>query len=349
MVAAPDAILVVDDEKASTDLLRITLGMDFPVFTANDGETALRLLAEHPEIAVAIIDQRMPQMSGPELIRRTIEPYPDLVRIILTGYADLESVIEAINAGHVHRYLTKPWDKGELVGVVRQGMKLHRLERIRKVLNKVVSSEIAEEILRTGVQLGGEECVVSVLFADIRGFTALTRDMSPRDTIELLNGCMTNVSEVIERHGGVIDKYIGDAVMALFGAPVPREDGPLRAIRCGVEIIRSMGDWNVGRIDAGRLPLRLGVGIHTGLVVAGNMGGENRLNYTVVGANVNLASRICSSALGGEVVVSRDTVQAAGGPAVVGAVEKEPLRAKGLPKPMALFGIPVHSPGSAGS
>jgi len=125
--AAKQAILVVDDEPASVDLLRITLGMDYVVHTAVDGRAALELLARHPEIALAIIDQRMPGMSGTELIQQTIEPYPNLIRIILTGYTDIDSLIQAINAGRVYRYLTKPWNRDELLATVRQGLDVHRL------------------------------------------------------------------------------------------------------------------------------------------------------------------------------------------------------------------------------
>jgi len=121
------AILVVDDEPASVNLLRITLGMDYVVHTATDGRAALALLAEHPEIALAIIDQRMPGMSGTELIQETIAPYPNLIRVILTGYTDIESLIQAINAGSVYRYLTKPWNRDELLATVRQGLEVHRL------------------------------------------------------------------------------------------------------------------------------------------------------------------------------------------------------------------------------
>jgi DNA-binding NtrC family response regulator len=121
------AILVVDDEPSSVNLLRITLGLEFTVYTATDGPSALALLAEHPDIAVAIIDQRMPDMSGTEFIRQTIEPYPHLVRIILTGYTDIDSLIEAINAGRVYRYLTKPWNKDDLLVAVRQGIEVHCL------------------------------------------------------------------------------------------------------------------------------------------------------------------------------------------------------------------------------
>lgn len=123
------AILVVDDELDSVDLLRITLGMDYTVYTATSGQDALSALAEHPDIALAIIDQRMPEMSGVEFIRRTLEPYPDLVRVILTGFTDIDSLIDAINAGSVYRYLTKPWNKDELLGVIAQGLEKYRLER----------------------------------------------------------------------------------------------------------------------------------------------------------------------------------------------------------------------------
>jgi two-component system response regulator HupR/HoxA len=127
------AILVVDDEPASVNLLRITLGMEYTVYTATDGAAGLNLLAQRPEIALAIVDQRMPGMSGTEFIQQTIEPYPNLIRIILTGYTDIESLIDAINAGRVYRYLTKPWNKDELIATVRQGLDVRRLamENIR--------------------------------------------------------------------------------------------------------------------------------------------------------------------------------------------------------------------------
>jgi two-component system response regulator HupR/HoxA len=121
------AVLVVDDEQATLNLVRITLRAQYTVYTAADGPTGLELLAAHPDIAVAIIDQRMPDMSGTAFIQRTIEPYPNLVRIILTGYTDIESLIEAINAGRVYRYLTKPWKIEDLRLAVQQGLEVHRL------------------------------------------------------------------------------------------------------------------------------------------------------------------------------------------------------------------------------
>lgn len=186
---------------------------------------------------------------------------------------------------------------------------LKEKEKVMGVLNKVVSPTIAQEILKGNVHLGGEEKVVTVLFADIRNFSKTTEKMNPVEVINLLNSCMTVVSRVIDRHHGVIDKYVGDEVMALFGAPVPLVDAPIEAVRCALEIQQELKKWNEER-SMKKLPLvEMGIGIHTGLVVAGNMGAEDRLNYTVLGANVNLASRICSVAKPSEVLVSVSTLQ----------------------------------------
>ena len=146
------AVLVVDDEPASVNLLRITLRGDYVVYTATDGETGLRLLAEHPEIAVAVIDQRMPGMNGTEFIQRTVEPYPYLVRIILTGYSDIQSLIEAINAGRVYRYLTKPWKKDDLRLAIRQGLEVHRLE--------MENLRLQEELTQANAQLRVENALL---------------------------------------------------------------------------------------------------------------------------------------------------------------------------------------------
>ncbi|MES2344552.1 MAG: adenylate/guanylate cyclase domain-containing protein [Chlamydiota bacterium] len=189
---------------------------------------------------------------------------------------------------------------------------LQEKEKVKGVLNKVVSAEIAQEILKGNVHLGGEEKLVTVLFADIRNFTALTSHMAPIDVIELLNTCMTKISKVIDDTGGVIDKYVGDEVMALFGAPLEKPDSALKAVQSAWEMLQVLKAWNVERKAKGLVAVEMGIGIHTGVVLAGNMGAENRLNYTVLGRNVNLASRLCSTAGGGEILITRNTYEAAG-------------------------------------
>ncbi|MDN3504988.1 MAG: adenylate/guanylate cyclase domain-containing protein [Rhabdochlamydiaceae bacterium] len=185
---------------------------------------------------------------------------------------------------------------------------LKEKEKVQGVLNKVVSPKIAQEILKGNIHLGGEEKVVTVLFADIRHFTKISERMDPRDLINMLNTCMTKISTVIDSFGGVIDKYVGDEVMALFGAPIEDEQAAVHAVACGFEILRVLDDWNVQRAKQHLPIIEMGIGIHSGKVIVGNMGAENRLNYTVLGANVNLASRLCSTAKPSEILISQMTL-----------------------------------------
>lgn len=216
---------------------------------------------------------------------------------------------------------------------------LQEKEKVKAVLNKVVSQEIAQEILKGSIHLGGEEREVTVLFADIRGFTKLTQKMAPHEVIDMLNGCMTVISRVIDEEGGVIDKYIGDAVMALFGAPVSKEESALKAVTCAVKIQDAIRAWNVQREQANLPPLAMGIGVHTGLVVAGNMGAENRLNYTVLGSNVNLASRLCDSAEPGEVLISKNTYEAPRVKEIIMAEPLAPIQVKGFDEPVGVYSV----------
>ncbi len=186
-----------------------------------------------------------------------------------------------------------------------EGMK--EKEKITGILNKVVSEEIAKEILKGDVKLGGEERTVSMLFADIRGFTKLTQNMPPQEVIGFLNKCMTKLSNAVEDNKGVIDKYMGDGLMALYGAPITYEESPLHAIISGLAMIDTLKQWNQERVRDKLSPIYVGIGIHTGPVFAGNMGAQNRLNYTVIGSSVNLASRLCSSAGPEELLITEDT------------------------------------------
>jgi class 3 adenylate cyclase len=180
-------------------------------------------------------------------------------------------------------------------------------EQYRGVLDKVVSKDIAEELLKGEVKLGGENREVSVLFADITGFTTITDGMSPPDVIALLNECMERLTDVVEREGGVVDKYVGDQIMALFGAPVTRGSDALRAVRAAMGMQRAMAELNEERAGRGELPLEVSIGINTGVAMAGNMGSPSRLNYTVLGDAVNLASRVEHHAPSAGVLITQHT------------------------------------------
>lgn len=167
---------------------------------------------------------------------------------------------------------------------------LEEKEKIRDVMHKVVSPEIARELLQRGLTLGGEMREATILFADIRGFTTLSEEMPPPELLSFLNEYFSRISRVIEHEKGVIDKYIGDEVMAIFGAPLPSSDHAIRAVAAAVGMLKELEQLN--REQQRPMPLRIGIGIATGPVVAGNVGSPERLNYTVLGDTVNVASRL---------------------------------------------------------
>ena len=195
---------------------------------------------------------------------------------------------------------------GRLAGafnVMTHGLLLK--DRYRGVLDKVVSRDIAEELLKGEITLGGENREVTMLFTDIRGFTPLTRGMEPQRIIHIINEIMEQLSAAVEAEEGVVDKYVGDELMALFGAPIAHADDPQRAVRAALRMQQSVAEWCNAQGD--RIRVRVGVGINTGTVVAGNMGSQRRLNYTVLGEPVNLAARLCSAAEPGQILVSEST------------------------------------------
>jgi class 3 adenylate cyclase len=212
-------------------------------------------------------------------------------------------------------------------------------EKVRGVLNKVVSTEIADKILSGKVELGGEVKDATVLFADLRDFSVLTAHLPPEEVITFINGYMTEMTQIIERHQGVVDKYIGDAVMALFGAPVEHQYAQLQAVLSGLLIRNRIKEWNDERKAAGLLTAEVGIGIHSGPMVAGNMGAEDRLNYTVLGANVTLAARISDRAGASEVLITEHVLQ---NPHVRDtiAVEKcPPVQPKGSAEPVQIYKV----------
>lgn len=191
-------------------------------------------------------------------------------------------------------------------------MGLRLKERYRGVLDKVVSREVAAELVRGELELGGENRDATVLFADVRGFTPLTRGMEPQEVICLLNECMTMLSAAVDAEGGVVDKYVGDEIMAVFGAPLRQSDHAARALRSALRMLDGVKALNLDRARRGEQPIEVGVGVNSGRVVAGNMGSPERLNYTVLGETVNLASRLCSAAAPGQILATRATVAASG-------------------------------------
>ncbi len=204
-------------------------------------------------------------------------------------------------------------------------------EKYRSVLDKVTDKDVAEAILQGKLELGGENLTATVMFCDIRGFTSLTADMPPGQVIEMLNEHMTALTGVIYRHKGVVDKFIGDAIMVLFGAPKSYGNDALNACRAATEILEERARLN----QTSKYFIRIGIGLATGEVVAGKMGSHDRLNYTVLGKNVNLAARLCSSAGPMEILVCPETRRQVGDEFIL--VHKGELTLKGFPEPVTAY------------
>jgi adenylate cyclase len=165
-------------------------------------------------------------------------------------------------------------------------------DQVRDLLGKVVSPAVAAELLRKNLTLGGEEREVTVLFSDVRSFTTMCEALAPQEMLGILNHYFTRMSAIVEAHGGVVDKYVGDAIMALFGAPLANPDDADRAMKTALEMCEALDELNRQWQIDGRPPINVGIGINTDVVIAGNMGSQTRLNYTVIGDGVNLASRL---------------------------------------------------------
>ncbi|MEL6939115.1 MAG: adenylate/guanylate cyclase domain-containing protein [Cyanobacteria bacterium J06598_1] len=218
---------------------------------------------------------------------------------------------------------------------------------IRRTFGRYLSSEIVTALLEDpeGQKLGGERREITLLTSDLRGFTATSERLPPEQVIKVLNFYLGHMAEVITRYNGTIDEFMGDGILILFGAPISREDDAKRAIACAVDMQLAMATVNK-TIEAWNLaPLEMGIGIHTGEVVVGNIGSEKRTKYGVVGSPVNLTYRIESFTTGGQVLISEETLAAAEGLAKIRG--QKVVKPKGVAQPITIHdveavGAPYH-------
>lgn len=207
-----------------------------------------------------------------------------------------------------------------------------RNQFIRKTFGRYTSDDIVEALLDIpdGLKLGGEKREITLLMSDIRGFTALTERLEANDVVALLNHYLSAMVEPIQQNKGTVDEIIGDAILALFGAPLATEDAARNAVKCGLEMQKAMGSVNEYNLQMGWPEIEMGIALNTGAVVVGNIGSQKRSKYGVVGRHVNLTARIESFTVGGQILVSPDLIDAAGGNLILG-VEIE-VHAKGMQK-----------------
>lgn len=315
----PSHILVVDDELPNLELLRAQLTRaGYVVEMAKSGQEALERVEQNiPDLV--LLDVVMPKVDGFEVcsllkndVRTRLIPV-----VMITGLEDKQYKIRALEVG-ADDFLKKPFDFYELLARVRSLLRikaLHdRLEKQNALLHNVLTRYMAEDLTNhilhdpeKYLKLGGESRIVTVLFADIRGFTRFSERYTPTHVVDVLNMVFAELTKVVFEYGGTFDKYLGDAIMAFFGAPVSYEDDSLRAVRAALAMQTVFDDIVEKNVHHGIKDLGLGIGMNTGEAIVGNVGSEKVMDYTVIGDTANVAKRLQEIAVKGQIIIGETT------------------------------------------
>jgi adenylate cyclase len=217
------------------------------------------------------------------------------------------------------------------------GDRLRREAMVLSNFQRYFAPDLAKQIAEHSeeVKLGGEKRPVVIFFSDIRGFTSMSENMTPESVAKLLGEYFNEMVEIVFRHGGTLDKFIGDAIMALWGAPLASEDDADKAMRAAIDMQRALIPLNEHWKATGQPPIEIGIGINFGEVFAGNIGSEQRMEYTVLGDAVNTASRLCSNAGRGEIIISEHLFNRLKNPPPTEA--REPIKVKGKAQPIPIY------------
>jgi class 3 adenylate cyclase len=351
----PGSVLVVDDNEMNRDMLSRRLkAKGFAVELAEDGYKALEKL-DATAFDLVLLDIMMPGMSGIEVLRKVRETRTaaDLPIIMATAKAQSEDVVEALKLG-ANDYVTKPIDfpvalarVNTQLSLKRAGDEIRRLvgdlevrnRFIRNTFGRYLSDEIVSSILENpeGLELGGQRRIVTILMSDLRGFTSTAERLAPEQVVRMLNHYLGAMADVIMQYRGTIDEFIGDAILVIFGAPVQRQDDAQRAVACAAAMQLAMDGVNAWNREQGLPEVEMGIALHTGEVVVGNIGSEKRAKYGVVGTTVNLTSRIETYTVGGQVLLSDATYKASGAAVSVGG--QMSVRAKGAKDPIVAWDL----------
>ena len=290
----PGNLLVVDDNKVNRILLSRGLEADgHKIETAENGRQALEKLRTNA-FDLVLLDIEMPEMNGFEVLAVCIED-PELrdIPIIMTSSLDeIDSVVKCIELG-AEDYLNKPLNPILLRARVNASLEKKRLrDEQRKLFRTFATKEVADELMRSGFSLGGTHVNASVMFSDIRSYTTYSEQEDPAEIIEMLNNYFALMFEAITGHHGTVNQMVGDGLMAIFGAPIPRENHREDAVRAALEMIGLLDGFNEDQALRNKTQIQIGIGIATGRMIAGYTGTQHRATYTCVGDTVNLASRI---------------------------------------------------------
>jgi class 3 adenylate cyclase len=309
-------ILAVEDTPDEARVLTDFLGAQgYTVISAADGEEAvIKARVEQPDLL--LLDVRMPVMDGFQVCQRLkADPITaDIPIFMLTGVGGVDDRVRGLSLG-AEDYLTKPYNFEELAARIDARMRNKRSadalrlmqRRILDTFQRYVAPQVVEKLLADpqAARLGGVRQTVTVLYADFRGYAALAETLPPERLIGVLNSHLGVAARSILQHQGTLDKFMGDAVLAIFNAPLPQADHALRAVRAAAALRESLRDLQAEAASPLRLPCS--IGISTGDAVVGNIGTDEMVNYTAVGDVVNLAQRIEAEVEDGQIVFSDAT------------------------------------------
>jgi class 3 adenylate cyclase len=326
------SMLVVDDKEMNRDLLSRHLERQGHIVTiAENGRQALEIMKTRT-FDLILLDIIMPEMNGIQVLKqlKDNETWRDVPVIMISALDEMDGVIRCIEIG-ADDYLTKPFNSvllGARINSSLEKKRLHDLEKeqkriLKETFGKYVAQEVRDEVLSGRIPLDGEVKDVTVLFADLRNFTPLTESTPPKDIVRILNDYFTEMTPAISRHRGSLLRYVGDEIYAVFGAPLHLKDHSLHAVEAALEMRKLLVVVNERLEQQGYVSLNHGIGIHSGPVVAANIGSPNRLAYDLVGDTVNLASRIqdLTKTFAVDIIISATTRTGLGGDF---AVEKLP-------------------------
>jgi len=287
-------LLVADDNKVNRLLLTRSLELQgHRVASAENGRVALEMLRSEA-YDLLLLDMEMPEMNGFQVLEQLVADtrLRDLPVIVTSSLEGVTNVVRCIELG-ADDYLPKPVNPVLLKARINSSLEKKRLrDQQKELVRRFATSEVADDLQQSGFALGGRRIQGTVMFSDIRNFTAMVETQPPEETIELLNTYYTLMFDAISGQGGVVNQMIGDGLMAIFGAPLPLADPPLAAVRAALDMIEMIELLNAERAAVAKSPLAIGIGIASGEVVAGYTGTQQRATYTCIGDTVNLAARL---------------------------------------------------------
>ncbi|NJC98681.1 MAG: adenylate/guanylate cyclase domain-containing response regulator [Anaerolineales bacterium] len=290
----PGHLLVVDDNKVNRILLARGLEQDgHKIETAENGRQALEML-KRDAFDLVLLDIEMPEMNGYQVLEACLQDIElrNLPIIMTSSLDEIDSVIKCVELG-AEDYLNKPINPILLRARVNASLEKKRLrDEQRKLIRTFATREVAEELMREGFSLGGRYVDATVMFSDIRSYTTYSENEDPAEIIELLNNYFALMFDAITGHHGIINQMVGDGLMAVFGAPVQREDRCEQSVRAALEMMELLEGFNQEQAAQNKTQIQIGIGIASGRMIAGYAGTQHRATYTCVGDTVNLAKRI---------------------------------------------------------